>query len=673
MRSLIEIYRRFFGGLKLVLLLGLFLVAAESSVPYIVAAMGRYTVDEVLQVNLLAPKNRLSEVPSRPNDAAMIENGQLSRTPPVQLAEPADRITGGSIIIARDAPDRVRLAGDHRERPAELEESLLRKLGRSRTQKTRMLLVVFVVTMAIYGLHSVVKVVHKYLLGSVGEQVVFRLRWALHAKLQQLPMVYHDQHEKGRLMARVMDDVTVIRRMSVHLSTMLTVNVFTLAVGLVVILLIDVKLSLLALVSLPVFGIVYSSFRVRLRRVWHRLAKQRAGIYGLAGDRLASPETVKSFGQERRETIRLFKRARDLLGSELRQVWLGGFLGLWRTVVCGVSMAVVLGYGMLMVRDGSLSVGYLLFFYGSLALMYMPVAAISMLVPMMLRFRISAERVLEILDEPVVIRSAPGAVELPSVAGQLSMKNIWLCYDGSEEPALKDINLTIEPGQHVCLMGPSGAGKTSLANLLLRLYDPTSGTIHLDGRNLRDISLTSLRSHAAYVPQDTFLFSGTLRDNIRYGNLLASDQDVEHAARAAELHDFVLTMPDGYDTIVGERGITLSGGQRQRVSLARALLTDPRVLILDDCTSALDAITEARIVKTLRTALAGRTTIIITHRVSMSSRADTVIVLKDGLVAEVGSHRDLLTKEGLYYDLVAEQLAEKDLNAESQRVLSAAG
>ena len=328
---------------------------------------------------------------------------------------------------------------------------------------------------------------------------------------------------------------------------------------------------------------------------------------------------------------------------------------------------------MLMVRDGRLSVGYLLFFHGSLALMYMPVAKISMLIPMMQRFRVSADRVLEILDEPVTIRSAPQAVDLPSVAGLIRMKNVGLCYEGSESPALKDISLTIEPGQQVCLMGPSGSGKTSLVNLLLRLYEPSDGTIELDGRDLRKINLSSLRRHMAYVPQDAFLFSGTLRDNIRYGNFLADDKQVEEAAKAAELHDFILTLPDAYDTIVGERGVTLSGGQRQRVSLARALLTDPRVLILDDCTSALDAITEARIVKTLRTVMAGRTTIVITHRVSMSSRADMIMVLKDGMVAEVGPHAKLLGKEGIYYDLVVEQLAEKDLKVKSQRALSAAG
>jgi len=328
---------------------------------------------------------------------------------------------------------------------------------------------------------------------------------------------------------------------------------------------------------------------------------------------------------------------------------------------------------MLMVRDGRLSIGYLLFFNGSLALMYMPVARISMLIPMMQRFRVSADRVLEVLDEPVAIRSAPQAVDLPSVAGLICMKNVGLCYEGSESPALKDISLTIEPGQQVCLMGPSGAGKTSLVNLLLRLYEPTDGSIQLDGRDLRKINLSSLRQHMAYVPQDAFLFSGTLRDNIRYGNFLAGDKQVEKAAKAAELHDFVLTLPDAYDTIVGERGVTLSGGQRQRVSLARALLTDPRVLILDDCTSALDVITEARIVKTLRTVMAGRTTIVITHRVSMSSRADLIIVLKNGVVAEVGPHEKLLGREDIYHDLVAEQLAEKALKVKSRRVLSAAG
>ena len=673
MHCVSQIYRRFFAGLKPLLLLGLLLLAAEACVPYIVAALGRYTVDEVLEVRLLAPKNQLAVVPARPTDTAVLDMAQLGRARPVQVSRSRDMVSGNSPIMAQDNAHRVPIAANLLERPAQHKEALLLRQGKSRAQKTRLLLIVFAITMLVYVLHSVCKVIHKYLLGKVGEQVVFRLRRALHQKLQQLSMTYHDQHEKGRLMARVIDDVDVIRRMSVHLCSMFVVHVLTILVGIVIIMMIDVKLSLLALLSLPLFGIVYSHFRVRMRKLWLYLAKQRASIYGLAGDRLGSPETVKGFGQERRETIRLFRRARDLLRGELKQVWLSGFLSLWRAVVCGVSIAVVLGYGMLMVRDGRLSIGYLLFFYGSLALMYMPVAMISLLVPMVQRFRVSADRVLEVLNEPVTIRSAPQAVDLPSVAGMITVKNACLCYEGSESPALKDINLTIEPGQQVCLMGPSGAGKTSLVNLFLRLYEPTDGAIHLDGRDLREIDLSSLRKHMSYVPQDAFLFSGTLRDNIRYGNLLAGDEEVEEAARAAELHDFVLTLPDAYDTIVGERGVTLSGGQRQRVSLARALLTDPRVLILDDCTSALDAITEARIIKTLRTVMAGRTTIVITHRVSMSSRADLIMVLKDGMLVEVGSHAKLLPEEGIYYDLVVEQLAEKDMKAKSRRPLSAAG
>ena len=673
MQPTLQIYRRFFSGLKLPLMLALFLLAVEASLPYIVATLGRYTVDEILEVRLTPAKNQIAGVPSRPDDQARLDVGVLGRTDPAQLTSPADMLAAQPALLVGEDQDRLVLASQDAEKPAEPNEGLLLKRGKSRNQKLRLLLMVFVVTIIIYVYRSLAKIADFYLFTKVGEQVVFRIRRALYYKLQQLPMIYHDQHEKGRLMSRVINDVDVIRGMSLNLLISLTINVLTIVVGLFVLFMIDLKLSLLALVSLPIFGIVYGSFRARMRKVWRILAKQRAGIYGLAGDRLASPETVKSFGQERRETIRLFRRARDLLSSELKQVLMGEFLGLWRTVICGLSMAVVLGYAMLMVRDGQLSIGYLLFFYSSLGLMYMPIAALSMLVPMIMRFRVSAERVLEVLDEPVTILSHPRAVDLPSVAGQICLKNIWLKYSTAEEAALKDINLTIEPGQHICLMGPSGSGKTSLVNLILRLYDPTYGSISLDGRDLRRISISSLRRHTAYVPQDAFLFSGTLRDNIRYGNFLAGDQDVEQASRAAELHEFVLTLPDGYETIVGERGVTLSGGQRQRVSLARALLTDPRILILDDCTSALDAITEARIVKTLRTVLAGRTTVMITHRVSMSSRADMVIVLKDGLVAEIGLHCDLLGREGLYYDLVAEQLDEKELGAKSQQVLEAAG
>ena len=605
------------------MLLALLIVAAESAVPYVMAAMGRYTVDEVLELDPAQAKGRMHETAKEKDDSE----------------------AAGASAAEADA-----------------------KQGKSKSEKHRLLTLIFVATIAVYFLHSASKVLHKYMLGWVGEKVVLRLRAALHEKLQQLQMTFHDQHEKGRLMARVMDDVVIIRRTSVHLSTSLTVNTFMVLVGATVLLLIDVKLALVSFMGLPLFGFIYAKLRIRMRDLWRSVARQRAGMYGLVGDRLASPETIKSFGQEQRESIRLFRRARDLLKTELKLVVFTGFLILWVTLLHGVFIATALGMGALAVKQGTLSIGYLLFFYGSFGLMFMPVQALCMLVPYLQRFRVSAERVMEILDEPVTIYDKPGAVDLPLVGGLIRFRDVSLQYDGSEKPALKNITLDIQPGERVCLMGPSGSGKTTLVNLLLRLYEPTGGTIRLDGQDLGMIKMASLKEHVGYVPQDAFLFSCSLRDNIRYGNLLAGEDDIARAAKAAELHEFVMTLPQGYDTIVGERGVTLSGGQRQRVSLARALLTDPRVLILDDCTSALDAITEAKIVKTLRTALAGRTTIIITHRVSMSSRADWVVVLKDGEIVEVGSHEELLTKEGVYYDLVIEQLAEKKLGADSANV-----
>lgn len=654
-----QIYKRFFGGLKLVMFLALLIVAAESSVPYIVAALGRYTVDEILELGLPGPKNDFAEIERTPQHRQRLEESWIGAPRPGIWDGQGEIIAPPVEQKVTVTQDRVVIAGDGRVSGAELKEQIILKRGKGQAQKIRLLLWVFGITIAVYLLHSGAKVIHKYMLGWVGEKVVFRLRRALHTKLQQLQMTYHDQHEKGRLMARVMDDVVVVRRTSVHLSTSLTVNIFMLLVGIVVLLLIDVKMAMVSFLALPAFAVVYTRLKTRMKQLWQGVARQRAGMYGLVADRLASPETVKSFGQERRESIRLFARARDLLTTELRLVWLSGFLGLWVTVVHGLCVATVLGMGMLLVKSGTLSIGYLLFFYGSFGLMFMPVKSLCMLIPALQRFRVSADRVMEILEEPVTIYDDPAAIDLPIVAGLIRLKDVGLRYDGIEEEALKGITLDIEPGQRICLMGPSGAGKTSLANLLLRLYEPTAGAIRLDGRDLREINISSLRDHVGYVPQDTFLFTGSVRDNIRYGNLLAEDQQVEDAAKAAELHDFIITLPEKYDTIVGERGVTLSGGQRQRVSLARALLTDPRVLILDDCTSALDAITEAKIVKTLRTALAGRTTIIITHRVSMSSRADLVVVLKDGTVVEVGTHDELLQKEGIYHDLVIEQLAER--------------
>jgi ABC-type multidrug transport system fused ATPase/permease subunit len=342
-------------------------------------------------------------------------------------------------------------------------------------------------------------------------------------------------------------------------------------------------------------------------------------------------------------------------------VILNNTLSMICTFLAVLATAIPLGYGVMMVKNGEMTVGYLLFFYGVSWGLFWPIAVLSITSAWIQWLRISCERVLEILDEPVVIMDGPNARKMDAFHQDLTIRHLTFRYTETTPLALQDINLTVSKGQRVCLMGSSGAGKSTLGMQLLRLYDPKEGEILVDGVNLKDIRISNWRRRASYVPQEPVLFSGTLASNILYGNADASVEQMIAAAKAAEIHDFIETLPDKYNSVIGENGMRLSGGQKQRISLARALVTDPDILILDDCTSALDAETEAKIQKTFKTALAGKTLIMISHRVSAASNADKIVVLDHGKIMEIGEHQELFDRKGSYWNLVKDQLAEHQI------------
>jgi len=319
-----------------------------------------------------------------------------------------------------------------------------------------------------------------------------------------------------------------------------------------------------------------------------------------------------------------------------------------------------------MVQRGELTVGYLLFFYGVSWGLFWPIAVLSTTSAWIQWVRIACERVLAVLDEPIIIADHEGARDIDRFRHEIVIKDVTFKYKSDSPLALQDINLRIRRGQNVSLMGSSGAGKSPLGIQLLRLYDPSAGSITVDGVDLRDIKISHWRRRVSDVPQEPILFSGTLASNILYGNPDATEAEMIAAAKAAEIHDFIETLPDKYQTVVGENGLRLSGGQKQRISLARALVTDPDILVLDDCTSALDAETESRIQKTFKTALAGKTVIMISHRVSAASNADLVVVLDQGKIVETGMHQDLFDRRGHYWGLVKDQLSEHTVVAMPQ-------
>jgi ABC-type multidrug transport system fused ATPase/permease subunit len=381
-------------------------------------------------------------------------------------------------------------------------------------------------------------------------------------------------------------------------------------------------------------------------------------LYGLAADRVSNPRVVKGFGQQKREHLSFFRISARLFRRSLRIVLLRGGLQYVLTFLTRLCLGVVLGYGAWLLWQGELSVGYLLLCYGATGAMMGPLSLLSVLPLQTQHLAVVFERVLEVLGEPVTLRDSRRAEPMQALEDGVRFRDVTLQYPGTTRPALEDVSFHVPRGSHLCIMGRSGAGKSTLMTLLLRLYDTDSGQVLFDGRDVREISNASLRRHVAYVPQEPVLFSGTIAENITYGVPSATMEQVVHAAKAAEIHEYIASLPDGYQTLIGENGLRLSGGQKQRISIARALVTDPEVLALDDCTSALDAHTEARIRRTLRFALQGRTVLMISHRVSSAAAADKVLVLQDGRVAEYGTHEQLLEQGDAYRRLVEPQLRE---------------
>ncbi len=486
--------------------------------------------------------------------------------------------------------------------------------------------------------------------GKQALDVELDMRTAIYAKLVRLSFGFYDRHQTGQLMSRATVDLQGVRFFLGYGLIFFFQHIFTiLGVGLVIFL-IDWKLALISLTIAPfLIAVAY-----RYSHVSHPLLRdvqqKMADVATVAEENIVGVHVVKSFAQEDAEQVKFERRSEEVFGQSVKANRQRAFYVPMLSFLPLLSQAAILLVGGRMVAAGSLSVGSFVRFNLYLAMLVLPLRALGMWIGQAQRATASGERIFQVIDEPEEIGDAPGAAELPPGPGRVTFDGVTFGYDPAR-PVLNAVDLDLDAGRVVALIGHTGSGKTTMASLVPRFYDVQAGRVSIDGVDVRNVTLASLRSEIGVIAQDPFLFSATVRENIAFGRPEATDDEIERAARLAQAHDFVEALPEGYDTVIGERGITLSGGQRQRVAIARALVVDPRILILDDATASVDASTEARIRDGLREAMRGRTTIIIAHRLSTIALADEVIVLQDGRVAARGAHGDLVGTNGVYREI----------------------
>ena len=494
-----------------------------------------------------------------------------------------------------------------------------------------------------------------YSTDSLSQKVAYDVRNLMYDKLQHLSFAFHDKEHTGNLMSKVTSDVEAVRRY-VNMGMVRGVEVPFRVLAIVVFMVtVNWQLTLISLVFVPFLIIRSSQVMVRLRTMWLHVQEVMGELVTILQENLVGISVVKAFASEEHEKRKYAVKADELRVEYFKNERLQGTTTAWMTLYFTLAMVLVLWYGGLEIFRGDLSPGGFAMFLLLLNQLTFPIRMTPQIIGSYSRAISSGRRIFDVLDAESPVVEKPGARVMPRAKGYVRFNDVTFSYD-PRVPALQHIDIAAKPGQITAILGAPGSGKTTIVNLLPRFYDVNQGEITIDDINIRDYTLASLRRNVGIVQQDIFLFSATIRDNIAYGATSTTEEEVIQAAKVAQLHDHIMSLPQGYDTWVGERGATLSGGQRQRLSIARTVVIDPPVLILDDSTSSVDVETERLIHQAMVDVMKGRTTFVIAHRLSSVRNADIILVLKDGQIAEQGGHEELMVKSGMYRDIYDLQL-----------------
>ena len=499
----------------------------------------------------------------------------------------------------------------------------------------------------------------KYLTTSVGQWVMHDLRRTLYHHIQRLSLTYHDHKKTGDLISRVTSDIDAIQDFISQVLLGMIVNTLTLVGMLAVMFYLNWRFTLIALSVAPVLFVVVYSFTRRIKQASRAVRKKEGEVVSVVQEVLSSIRVVKAFAREDYEQERFERQSLESVETALRARSLKAKLAPIVQVLVALGTSLVLWYGVRLVLAGEMTAGSLLVFLLYLGKMYKPMRELSKMTDTLSKTAVGYERIQEVLETERDVRDLRGARPAPDFKGAIAFSHVEFGYT-KDDLILKDVDLTIEPGQVAAFVGPTGAGKTTIASLVARFYDPVSGQVTIDGQDIRRYKIKSLRRQISFVLQETLLFRAPVWQNIAYGRPEASRAEIIQAAKLANAHEFIVHMPEGYDAMIGERGVTLSGGQRQRIAIARAIIRKAPILILDEPSSGLDAASEEVVFEALGRLMEGKTAIVIAHRLATVRRADIIFVLDKGKIVERGTHEELLARSGLYAELYEIQFKSED-------------